>query len=135
MKKRFPDKQIISVLGEAEAEGIRPLTLPLFHPVAPNLCWSIYFVMDALANGPMIKCLTYVDDFTKDCLTVTVAFRISDVQVTRILDSIALFRGYLVTIRTDQGPNSPAARWSNGLLSMGGAATYPVQQDDTERIY
>lgn len=25
-------------------------------------------------------------------------------QVTRILDSIALFRGYLATIRTDQGP-------------------------------
>ncbi|HDX8825894.1 TPA: transposase family protein, partial [Klebsiella michiganensis] len=34
----------------------------------------------------------------------TVAFGISGVQVTRILDSIALFRGYPATIRTDQGP-------------------------------
>ncbi|MDD8982665.1 transposase family protein, partial [Escherichia coli] len=42
------------------------------------------------------------DDFTKECLTVTVAFGISGVQVTRILDSIALFRGYPATIRTDQ---------------------------------
>ncbi|MCM0841982.1 transposase family protein, partial [Klebsiella pneumoniae] len=25
-------------------------------------------------------------------------------QITRILDSIALFRGYPATIRTDQGP-------------------------------
>ena len=41
---------------------------------------------------------------TKECLTVTVAFGISGVQVTRILDSIALFRGYPATIRTDQGP-------------------------------
>lgn len=36
--------------------------------------------------------------------TITAAFGISGVQVTRILDSIALFRGYPGTIRTDQGP-------------------------------
>jgi putative transposase len=62
------------------------------------------FVMDALSTGRRIKCLTCVDDFTKECLTVTAAFGISGAQVTRILDSIALFRGYPATIRTDQGP-------------------------------
>jgi len=45
-----------------------------------------------------------VDDFMKECLTITVAFGISDVQVTRILDSIALFQGDPATIRTDQCP-------------------------------
>lgn len=60
--------------------------------------------MDALANGRRIKYLTCVDDFTKECLTITAAFGISGVQVTHILDSIALFRGYPATIRTDQGP-------------------------------
>jgi len=78
--------------------------LPLLRPAAPNLTWSMDFVMDVLATGRRIKCLTCVDDFTKECLTVTVAFGISGVQVTRILDSIALFRGYPATIRTDQGP-------------------------------
>lgn len=61
------------------------------------------FVIDALASGRRIKCLTCVDDFTKECLTITVAFGISGVQVVRILDGIALFRGYRATIRTDQG--------------------------------
>ncbi len=60
--------------------------------------------MDALASGRRIKCLTCVDDFMKECLTITTAFGISGVHVTRILDSIALFRGYPVMIRTDQGP-------------------------------
>lgn len=61
--------------------------------------------MDALANGRSIKCLTCVDDFTKERLTITAAFGISGVQVTRILDSIALlFRVYPATIKTDQGP-------------------------------
>ncbi|OSZ17415.1 transposase [Klebsiella quasipneumoniae] len=45
-----------------------------------------------------------VYDFTKECLSITAAFGISGVQVTHILDSIALFRGYPATIRTDQGP-------------------------------
>ncbi len=40
----------------------------------------------------------------KECLTITTAFGISGVQVTRILDSFALLRGYPDTIRTDQGP-------------------------------
>lgn len=50
--------------------------------------------MDALTNGRRIKCLTCVDDFTKECLTIAAAFGISGVQVTRILDSIALIRDY-----------------------------------------
>jgi len=74
------------------------------HPDAPNLTRSMDFVMDALGNGRRIKCLTCVDDFTKECLTITTAFAITGVQATRILDSIALFRGYPTTIRTDQGP-------------------------------
>lgn len=74
--------------------------------------------MDALATGRRIKCLTCVDDFTKECLTITVAFSISGVQVTRILGSIALFHGYLATIRTDQGPEFTCLRWIRGSLNV-----------------
>jgi putative transposase len=62
------------------------------------------FVMGVLTIGRRIKCLLCVEDFTKECLTITIAFGISGVQVTRILNSIALFRGYPATIRIDQGP-------------------------------
>lgn len=60
--------------------------------------------MDAPASGRRIKCLTCMDDFTKAYLTITAAFGVSGVQVARTLDSIALFRGYPATIRTDQDP-------------------------------
>ncbi len=72
------------------------------------------FVMDALACARRIKCLTYVDDFAKEYQTITAAFEISGVQVTCILDRIALFRGYPVLIRTDQD----AVRRINGPLNM-----------------
>ncbi len=38
-------------------------------------------------------------------MTITGGFGISGAQVTRILDSIARFRGYLATIRTDLEPD------------------------------
>jgi putative transposase len=49
------------------------------------------FVIYALATGRRIKCLTCVDDFTKEYLIIATAFGISGVLVTRILDSIAMF--------------------------------------------
>lgn len=92
--------------------------LPLLRPDAPNLTWSMDFVMDALASGRRIKCLTCMDDFTKECLRITAVFGISGIQVARILDSIALFRGYPETIRTDQGPEFTCRRWINGPLNI-----------------
>lgn len=94
----------LSVKRRRRRKGLAIERFPLLRPDAPNLTWSKDFVMDELANGRGIKCLTCLDDFTKECLTMTAAFGISGVQVTRILDSIALFRGYPATIRTDQGP-------------------------------
>ncbi len=94
----------LGVKRRRRRKGLATERLPLLRPDAPNLTWSIDFVMDSFASGRRIKCLTCVDDFTKECLTITRAFGITGVQVTRILDSIALFRGYPATIRTDQGP-------------------------------
>ena len=94
----------LGVKRKRRRKGLATERLPLLRPAAPNLTWSMDFVMDALATGRRITCLTCVDDFTKECLTVTVAFGISGVQVTRILDSIALSQSYPATIRTDQGP-------------------------------
>jgi len=33
--------------------------------------WAYDFVFDATADGPQIKCLTVVDEFTHDCLPST----------------------------------------------------------------
>lgn len=65
----------------------------LYRPTRPNEVWSIDFVMDALANGRRIKCLTVVDDFTRECLDITVDFGISGEYVSRVLEHIAQFRG------------------------------------------
>lgn len=91
----------LGVKRRRRRKGLATERLPLLRPDAPNMTWSMDFVMDVLASGRRIKCLTCVDDFPKECLTITAAFGISGVQFARILDSIALFRGYPATIRKD----------------------------------
>ncbi|KGV18493.1 integrase core domain protein [Burkholderia pseudomallei MSHR4503] len=73
-------------------------------PGAPNEVWSIDFVMDALSNGRRVKCLTVVDDFTKEAVDIVVDHGISGLYVARALDRAARFRGYRKAVRTDQGP-------------------------------
>ncbi|MCS9396500.1 IS3 family transposase, partial [Pseudomonas aeruginosa] len=73
-------------------------------PSAPNQVWSMDFVFDALSTGRRIKCLTVVDDFTKESVGILVEHGISGFRVTRALDEMARFRGYSQAIRTDQGP-------------------------------
>jgi putative transposase len=77
---------------------------PLQVPPGPNHTWSMDFVFDALANGKRIKCLTVVDDCTKEAVEITVAHRINGQDVASILEAVCRFRGYPSTIRTDQGP-------------------------------
>ena len=83
----------------------------------PNEIWSIDFVMDALSNGRRIKCLTVVDDFTRECLDIAVDYGISGGYVTHVLDRVGQFRGLPRAIRTDQGPEFTSRamdRWAYG---------------------
>ena len=76
----------------------------LYVPQRPNETWSIDFVMDTLASGRRIKCLTIVNDFTRECLDIAVDHGISGGYVARVLEQIGQFRGLPRAIRTDQGP-------------------------------
>jgi putative transposase len=69
-----------------------------------NDVWSMDFVSDSLSNGRRIKCLTVADDFSHECVDIAVDFGISGQYVTRLLDQSAIFRGYPIAVRTDNGP-------------------------------
>jgi putative transposase len=84
----------------------RPLSerVPLQLAKSINEVWSMDFVSDSLANGRRIKCLTVADDFSHESVEIAVDYGISGQYVTRILDRAAVFRGYPLAVRTDNGP-------------------------------
>ena len=94
----------LAVRRRRRRHGVMVEREQLALPSAPNEVWSMDFVMDALSNGRRLKCLTIVDDFTKESIDIVVDHGISGLYVARVLDQAARFRGYPKAIRTDQGP-------------------------------
>jgi putative transposase len=78
--------------------------VPLQRAQNVNEVWSMDFVSDSLSTGRRIKFLTVADDFSHECVDITVDWGISGLYVTRLLDRAAIFRGYPSAVRTDNGP-------------------------------
>lgn len=77
---------------------------PLPQPQAPNLSWSMDFVMDSLADGRRIRCLNIVDDYTKECLAIETDTSLPGKRVIAVLERLAHSRGLPVSITVDNGP-------------------------------
>jgi transposase InsO family protein len=77
---------------------------PLVRPQQPNEVWSADFVFDRTAEGRVLKCLTIVDDASTEAIAAMPARALGGVAVTRVLDRVALERGWPGVLRTDNGP-------------------------------
>lgn len=66
--------------------------------------WSMDFVQDTLADGRVFRCLTIVDDFTRECPVLEVDFGLSGERVARVLDRLTRTPGLPAAIVVDNGP-------------------------------
>jgi len=57
----------------------------LVLPSRPRQRWSMDFMNDQLSSGQCIRLFNVIDDFTKQCHTITVNISISDQRVAREL--------------------------------------------------
>ena len=79
----------------------RPRPLP---PGAPNHVWAYDFLFDACANGQQLKCLTVIDEFTRECLAIDVAGSIRSKRVIEVLARLISTHGAPCYLRSDNGP-------------------------------
>ena len=101
---RLYREERLQVQRRRRRRGVAVERRPLLVPTAPNQVWSMDFVSDMLEHGRRLKCLTIVDDFSKESIDIVIDHGISGLYVTRVLDRAARFRGLPRSIRTDQGP-------------------------------
>ena len=69
-----------------------------------NERWSIDFISDSFADGRRFRALTVVDDFSRECLAITVNTSIPTERVIETLDRIGILRGFPEAIVLDNGP-------------------------------
>lgn len=89
----------------------RPRPLP---PTGRNEVWAYDFVFDTCANNQSLKCLTIVDEFTRECLAIDVAGSIRSGRVIEVLTQLVSVHGAPRYLRSDNGPEFVATavlRW------------------------
>jgi putative transposase len=79
----------------------RPRPLPA---TAADQVWAYDFVFDACANGQQLKCLTVIDEFTRESLAIDVAGSIRSGRVIEVLAKLISVRGAPKYLRSDNGP-------------------------------
>jgi len=89
----------------------RPRPVP---PTGANHVWAYDFVFDTCADGRALKCLTIVDEFTRECLAIDVAGSIRSGRVIEVLSQLVSIHGAPQYLRSDNGPEFVALavlRW------------------------
>jgi len=79
----------------------RPRPLPA---TGVGQMWAYDFVFDACANGQQLKCLTVVDEFSRECLAIEVAGSIRSGRVIEVLSRLISVHGSPKYLRSDNGP-------------------------------
>ena len=92
------------------------------------------FIVDGLANGRMVRILSVVDAFTRECLALEADTSLGSGRVTRVLDRLIEERGRPENVRSDNGPEFTSRRmlgWAEDAKDQTGA--YPTGPAHAER--
>jgi putative transposase len=84
-------------------------------PAEPRLLranqeWAIDFIVDGLASGRMIRILSVVDAYTRECLALEADTSLGSGRVIRVLERLIMERGAPENVRSDNGPEFTSRR-------------------------
>lgn len=80
------------------------------RPAFPKHVWSYDFMQDRTHNGVPYRILNVIDEYTRECLAVKVARRLTHKNVLEVLTDLFLERGVPVHIRSDNGSEFTAKK-------------------------
>jgi putative transposase len=84
----------------------------------PNHIWSYDFVHDETTDGRRLKCLTVLDEYTREGLTIHCARSITAEEVVQVLRRLFAQRGAPMYVKSDNGPEFIAQRVTSWLQAQ-----------------
>jgi len=94
------------------------------RPERANHVWSYDFVSAMTHDGRMLRMLTLIDEYTRECLAIRVARRLGRYEVIEALADVMLLRGIPENIRSDNGPEFVAKELRQWLAKVGTGTLY-----------
>jgi len=85
------------------------------RPAYVNHVWSYDFVQDRTADGRAFRMLTLIDEYSRECLAIDVARRLTSEDVLERLSDLFVRRGVPAHIRSDNGPEFTAKKVTQWL--------------------
>ena len=86
---------------------------------APNQVWAADIVYARCGNGRMVRCLSVLDEYTRECLALVVGSRLGSEQVVGCLAELVMRYGAPGAVRTDNGSEFTARRTQSWLRRRG----------------
>jgi putative transposase len=105
----------------------------------PGHVWAYDFVEDRTETGRKLRVLTVVDEYTRECMTVEVEYRMNAKYVAETLVRLFGERGVPKFVRSDNGPEFIAKHLMRALAGSGVEARHiepgsPWQNGRNERF-
>jgi transposase InsO family protein len=89
------------------------------RPLWPNHVWAYDFVQDRTHDGRSLRMLTLVDEYTRECLAIDVARRMTAEDVLERLTDLFIRRGVPDCIRSDNGAEFTSKAVREWLAKVG----------------
>jgi transposase InsO family protein len=94
------------------------------RPKYKDHVWSYDFMINRTADGRAFKILNIIDEYTRECLAVLVARKITNQDVIDLLFNLFIFQGIPEHIRSDNGPEFTAKAIRKWLGRLGVKTLY-----------
>jgi putative transposase len=94
------------------------------RPAYRNHVWSYDFLLARTSDGRPLRLLTVIDEFSRECLAIDVARRITSDEVLGRLTQLFVLRGTPAYLRSDNGPEFTARVVRDWLARVGVKTLY-----------
>jgi len=94
------------------------------RPERPNHVWAYDFVEDRTRDRRKLRMLNVVAEFTRECLAIRVARKLSSLDVIDVLTDLFIAHGTPVHIRSDNGPEFVAKAVQGWIRGVGAKTAF-----------
>ncbi len=95
----------LAIRKKAKKKKVLGTTTQWVHRATyPGHVWSYDFVQDQTLDGRSFRCLTIVDEFTRESLAIEIGRSLTSTDVVRVLGKLVAVHGTPGCIRSDNGP-------------------------------